>query len=136
MSLRLPRIAEQLFKEVRLCKLHHEMLTDELMSALYFVFHEPVLHGLDLVDRRSITKLVSPSGRTIYQVIGSAGQMYTCLLSSDYCTCPSYTYTVLVKMDSILCKHLLAAHLAEALGNIKEKRVLDHEVMTFTTQDF
>ncbi|XP_048582076.1 zinc finger SWIM domain-containing protein 7 isoform X3 [Nematostella vectensis] len=119
------------------------------MSALYFVFHEPVLHGLDLVDRRSITKLVSPSGRTIYQVImrcltvvsilkviGSAGQMYTCLLSSDYCTCPSYTYTVLVKMDSILCKHLLAAHLAEALGNIKEKRVLDHEVMTFTTQDF
>ena len=35
---------------------------------LHFVFHQPLLHALDLIDRKNITKLTTPSGRVLYQV--------------------------------------------------------------------
>ena len=38
---------------------------------LHFVFHQPLLHALDLVDRKNITKLTTPSGRVLYQVSAS-----------------------------------------------------------------
>ncbi|XP_031556637.1 zinc finger SWIM domain-containing protein 7-like [Actinia tenebrosa] len=128
-------ISEQLFAEVRLCQEQHGRLTEELLSALYFVFGQPILHALDLVDRRSITRLTSPSGRIIHQVVGSSGQTYTCLKASSFCTCPSYTYTVLVKMETIMCKHLLAVNLAEAIHNIKEKEVSNETITAHLSYD-
>ena len=35
---------------------------------LHFVFHQPLLHALDLVDQKNVTKLITPSGRVLYQV--------------------------------------------------------------------
>ena len=35
---------------------------------LHFVFHQPLLHALDLVDQKNVTKLTTPSGRVLYQV--------------------------------------------------------------------
>ena len=37
---------------------------------LHFVFHQPLLHALDLVDQKKVTKLTSTSGRVLYQVSG------------------------------------------------------------------
>ena len=35
---------------------------------LHFIFHQPLLHALDLVDQKNVTKLTTPSGRVLYQV--------------------------------------------------------------------
>ncbi|XP_059511453.1 zinc finger SWIM domain-containing protein 7 isoform X2 [Stegostoma tigrinum] len=43
-------------------------VTDELLLALKFVFGPAALHALELVDRRSVTLVQSPSGRSLYQL--------------------------------------------------------------------
>ncbi|KAL9981974.1 hypothetical protein ACROYT_G010750 [Oculina patagonica] len=131
MALSLRHVADQLFSEVRIEKEKHGHLTDEILSALHFVFHQPLLHALDLVDQKNITKLTTPSGRVLYQVVGSSNQLYNCLITGDFCTCPSYTFTVLVKMESLMCKHLLAIHLAEALGECRNRTITDEDFVAY-----
>lgn len=135
MALSLRHVVDQLFSEARLAKEKHGHLTDEVLSALHFVFHQPLLDALDLIDRKNITKLTTPSGRVLYQVLGSSNTLYTCLITGDYCTCPSYTFTVLVKMESLMCKHLLAVHLAEALGECKNQIITDEDFVAYVCYD-
>lgn len=135
MALSLRHVADQLFSEVHLVKEQHGHLTDEVLSALHFIFHQPLLHALDLVDQKNVTKLTTPSGRVLYQVVGSSNQVYNCLTSGDFCTCPSYTFTVLVKMESLMCKHLLAIHLAEALGECRRKAISDEDFVAYMCYD-
>ncbi|XP_053766975.1 zinc finger SWIM domain-containing protein 7 isoform X2 [Desmodus rotundus] len=75
---------------------------DEHLLSLKFVFGSSALQALDLVDRQSITLISSPSGRRVYQVLGSSGKMYTCLTSCHYCSCPAFAFSVLRKSDSLL----------------------------------
>lgn len=135
MAFSLRHVADQLFSEVRLAKEQHGHLTDELLSALHFVFHQPLLHALDLVDQKNVTKLTTPSGRVLYQVLGSSNHIYNCLITGDFCTCPSYTFTVLVKMESLMCKHLLAVHLAEALGECRNRAISDEDFVAYMCYD-
>ena len=118
----LQTIAEQLLLEVRREREESGKgcLSDDLMSALQFVFHQPLLQALDLLDRNSVSRFVCPAKRELYRVQGSAGRTYTCLVSSNYCSCPSFVYTVLVKEDSLMCKHMLAVQLARAMDAYQE----------------
>lgn len=45
---------------------------------LHFVFHQPLLHALDLVDQKNVTKLITPSGRVLYQVVNKKGERIFC----------------------------------------------------------
>lgn len=135
MALSLRHVADQLFSEVRVVKEEHGHLTDEVLSALHFVFNQSLLHALDLIDQKKVIKLITTSGRVLYQVAGSSNQVYICLLTGDFCTCPSYTFTVLVKMESLMCKHLLAVHLAEALGEFNSKTISDEDFAAYMSFD-
>ncbi|XP_031823727.1 zinc finger SWIM domain-containing protein 7 isoform X1 [Sarcophilus harrisii] len=95
-------------------------LPDKLLLALKFLFGPSAVQALDLVDRRSVTRISSPSGRTVFQVLGSSGKAYTCFTSCHYCSCPAFAFSVLRKSDSLLCKHLLATYLSLALGLCQE----------------
>lgn len=59
---------KQLFREVEQVHIEKGCLTDELLSALNFVFPSCLLQALDLVDKKNVCVLNSPSGRSIYQV--------------------------------------------------------------------
>ena len=108
--------AEQLFLEVKRETEEAGRISEDLMSALLFVFQTPVHQAFDLLDQGAVTRYSCPTGRELYRVKGSGGRFYTCLTSSNYCSCPSFVYTVLVKEDSLLCKHMLAVQLARAIG--------------------
>eukprot|EP00112_Aurelia_sp_Birch-Aquarium-sp1_P011163 Seg2351.7 transcript_id=Seg2351.7/GoldUCD/mRNA.D3Y31 product="Zinc finger SWIM domain-containing protein 7" protein_id=Seg2351.7/GoldUCD/D3Y31 len=123
--------AKQLFKLVADDAKKHEKLTDEMMSALHCVFPTTLLHAVDLIDRKFITKFVTPSKREIYQVKGSSGVPYFCFASSDYCTCPSYLYTVLLKREALMCKHLLAMHLAISMNNFAVREISDEDYVAY-----
>uniref|UniRef100_A0A8C6XIH9 Uncharacterized protein n=1 Tax=Naja naja TaxID=35670 RepID=A0A8C6XIH9_NAJNA len=71
-------------------------------SRLRFVFGTSVVPALDLVDRQSVTRFVSPSGRTVYQVVGSSGKLYTCYASCHFCSCPAFAFSVLRKGDNLV----------------------------------
>uniref|UniRef100_A0A8C8GY42 SWIM-type domain-containing protein n=1 Tax=Oncorhynchus tshawytscha TaxID=74940 RepID=A0A8C8GY42_ONCTS len=84
-------------------------VADDLLIATRFVFGSCALQALDLVDQRSVTCVSSSSGWTAYQ-------WCTCYTSCHYCPCPAFTYTVLRKNKSLLCKHILMAYLSHAMG--------------------
>ncbi|XP_063002526.1 zinc finger SWIM domain-containing protein 7 isoform X2 [Elgaria multicarinata webbii] len=95
---------------------------------LKFVFGASAVPALDLVDRRSVTRITSPSGRTVYQVVGSSGKLYTCYASCHFCTCPAFVFSVLRKDDNLVCKHLLAVYLSRAVGACQELTVPDRQL--------
>ena len=120
-------VVEQLLTEVRREKSENGELSDDLLSALYAVFQQPLLNALDIIDRESVTRCVCPTGRELYQVQGSGSKVYICLTTSNYCSCPSFVYSTIIKEDSILCKHQLAVHLAGAMQCYKKIEVSDEE---------
>uniref|UniRef100_A0A8C4PS05 Zinc finger SWIM-type containing 7 n=1 Tax=Equus asinus asinus TaxID=83772 RepID=A0A8C4PS05_EQUAS len=101
---------------------------DEHLLSLKFVFGSSAIQALDLVDRQSITLISSPSGRRVYQVLGSSGKTYTCLASCHYCSCPAFAFSVLRKSDSLLCKHLLAVYLSQVMRTCQQLSVSDKQL--------
>ncbi|XP_069082390.1 zinc finger SWIM domain-containing protein 7 isoform X3 [Pleurodeles waltl] len=124
----LPAVAEELLKEVKKAFVETSHIPDELLLALKFVFGSSALYALDLVDQHCVTRITSPSGRVVFQVLGSSGKLYTCYSSCHYCSCPSFTFSVLKKNDSLLCKHVLAIYLSQALGACQERSVSDKQL--------
>ena len=55
------------------------------------------------------------------------GQKYHCLPTSNYCSCPSFVYNVVLRQDWLLCKHQLAVHLATAMERCSTVQVTDTE---------
>ncbi|XP_075296049.1 zinc finger SWIM domain-containing protein 7 isoform X2 [Opisthocomus hoazin] len=117
-------------------------------TRLKFIFGPSAVPALDLVDQRSVTRVMSPSGRTAYQVLGSSGKLYTCYSSCHFCTCPAFGFTVLQKSESLLiegdipallllstwlcyclqCKHILAVYLSQAVGACQELTVSEEQL--------
>ncbi|EFB15145.1 hypothetical protein PANDA_009722, partial [Ailuropoda melanoleuca] len=95
---------------------------------LKFIFGSSAIQALDLVDRQSITLISSPSGRRVYQVLGSSGRTYLCLASCHYCSCPAFAFSVLRKNDSLLCKHLLAVYLSQVTRTCRQLKVSDKQL--------
>ncbi|XP_040006450.1 zinc finger SWIM domain-containing protein 7 [Xiphias gladius] len=124
----LPTVAEQLFQDIQKSYQETSQIPDDLLIALKFVFGPCALQALDLVDQRSVTCLSSPSGRKVFQVMGGSGRLYTCFVSCHYCPCPAFAYTVLRRNEGLLCKHILAAYLFQAMGVTQQDSVSDQQM--------
>ncbi|XP_067669990.1 zinc finger SWIM domain-containing protein 7-like isoform X2 [Haliotis asinina] len=127
-------VGQQLLGEVERVYSAHGRLTDEILSSLQFVFQGPLLPALDLVDRKAVSIITSPSGRSLYQVMGSSGTPYTCFTSSTYCSCPSYRFSVLLKEVNMMCKHRLAILLSKRMGLIRTASATDQELSSMIVQ--
>uniref|UniRef100_A0A3Q2XFB8 Zinc finger, SWIM-type containing 7 n=1 Tax=Haplochromis burtoni TaxID=8153 RepID=A0A3Q2XFB8_HAPBU len=97
-------------------------------SKLKFVFGSCALQALDLVDQHSVTCLTAPSGRKAFQVTGGSGRLYTCFLSCHYCPCPAFAYSVLRRNDGLVCKHILAVYLSQAMAATQQESVSDQQM--------
>ncbi|KAL8604671.1 hypothetical protein ACOMHN_013451 [Nucella lapillus] len=121
-------VGRSLLQEATRVFREHGKLTEEILSALHFVYQGPLLSALELVDKGAVSHLVSPSGRAVYQVIGSSGTPYTCFSTSHYCSCPAFTFSVLHKEDHMMCKHHLAVKLSDITGKTKTVNVSDQHL--------
>ncbi|XP_037736197.2 zinc finger SWIM domain-containing protein 7 isoform X3 [Chelonia mydas] len=128
MEATLPAVAEELLKEIQKAFQETAHVPDDLLLALKFVFGSSAVAALDLVDQHSVTRIVSSSGRAVYQVLGSSGKLYTCYASCHFCTCPAFAFSVLRKNDSLVCKHILAMYLSQATGACQELSVSDQQL--------
>ncbi|KAF9501952.1 hypothetical protein BDN71DRAFT_503204 [Pleurotus eryngii] len=100
-----------------------EPIHDDTLHQLRVLFPDSlVLAAFDIVDRKNVMKYTTPWGRVFYQVIGSTA---TYSVQPDlghspnvrfYCTCPAFSYTVLLAESYFMCKHILAVALAEQLN--------------------
>jgi len=104
-------------------RLEHNELTYDSLMRLQIIFPESlIIAALDLIDRGSVIRHITPWNHTEYEVLGSTAT-YTILLDLDTapkipysCTCPSFIYAVLLSETHIMCKHLLATFLARKLS--------------------
>ena len=135
MAVALPEVVEELLSEMAAAVRDSARIPDELLLSLEFVFGSSAIQALDLVDRESVTLISSPSGRRVYQVLGSSGKTYTCLASCHYCSCPAFSFSVLRKSDSLLCKHLLAIYLSQLLRNCQQLHVSDKQLTDLLMED-
>ncbi|XP_044139697.1 zinc finger SWIM domain-containing protein 7 [Bufo gargarizans] len=128
MDLTLPSVAEELLREIKCSYCETSQISDEHLLGLKFIFGPTALYALDLVDQRSVTHVTSPSGRSTYQVIGSSGKVYTCYKACHYCSCPAFSFSVLRRNDSLMCKHILAVYLSQAIGCCQDLSVSDKQM--------
>ncbi|XP_053130838.1 zinc finger SWIM domain-containing protein 7-like [Hemicordylus capensis] len=128
MDATLPAVAEELLKEIEKAFRETSHVPDSHLLALKFIFGTSAVPALDLVDRQSVTRIASPSGRTVYQVHGSSNKLYVCYASCHFCTCPAFAFSVLRKGSSLMCKHLLAIYLSWAMGLCQELTVSDKQL--------
>ncbi|KAG7098851.1 hypothetical protein E1B28_000754 [Marasmius oreades] len=97
-------------------------LPEDFIHALHSFFPDSlILAALDLIDRQCVIKNISPWGHIQFDVLGSTAT-YTVLVNlsvtpvSAYCTCPAFVFAVLISQSHIMCKHILAARLAQKLS--------------------
>ncbi|XP_063344046.1 zinc finger SWIM domain-containing protein 7 [Pelmatolapia mariae] len=124
----LPAVAEQLFRDIQKTYQEASQIPNDLLIALKFVFGSCALQALDLVDQHSVTCLTSPSGRKAFQVTGGSGRLYTCFLSCHYCPCPAFAYSVLRRNEGLVCKHILAVYLSQAMAATQQENVSDQQM--------
>ncbi|XP_042903259.1 zinc finger SWIM domain-containing protein 7 isoform X2 [Parasteatoda tepidariorum] len=105
----------------------HQKISEKSLSMLSFLFGFTAAQALDLIDKKCISHITSPSGRELFQVQRNVTEFHVCLKDSNYCTCPSFIYNV-VKKDQFMCKHKLAASICFAMGLCKEVQYSDETV--------
>ncbi|KAF2358420.1 Zinc finger SWIM-type [Trinorchestia longiramus] len=121
--------AEELVREAGRQWLSAGQLSQDILCCLHSVYGKTLMPALQLIDDRKVTKVTCPSGRWVYRVSGSSGVPYICLPGSAYCQCPAYKYSVLLKREAIMCKHVLAAKLATQMVEFEVKAVSDLEMV-------
>ncbi len=124
-------IRTKILQEAGLVYREKKTLTDSILTALNFAFPGgPLLHALDLVEKEKVSELTAPSGRSVFQVIGSSGTPYICLLTSGYCGCPAFRYCVLKRGEYPYCKHILAILLSKEFELVKMQQISEDELST------
>jgi len=112
-------------------------LTDETTQALRAIFDDDLLlAALDLVDHKCVLKYKSPWERTFYWVQSTADPSTATsiyLLGEQSmipwsCECPAFVKRMLLGNDFVMCKHILAATLAEKTKTISEQEGTPHDL--------
>ncbi len=96
-------------------------------------FEKNFVESMKLVEENRV-KLVTfaPSGRVVWVVKGRRKE-YQVVPQSMFCTCDDFYFRVMGKKKQ-LCYHLMAQHLAEALGSQDHSELLDSEYADFTAK--
>ncbi|KAG5639119.1 hypothetical protein H0H81_006708 [Sphagnurus paluster] len=122
--------------------IENQDLSDEHIIKLNSVFPETIVVGaLDLLDRENVIKYTTPYCYPQYQVIGST-DIYTVLLNITisptpfYCSCPAFSYCVLLSGSHMMCKHILAARLADKLSLFIERPMKPEDVEAMFVRQF
>ena len=116
-----------------------QIVSDEVLKELAHLFPATTLiHALELIDKDKIIKYIgNTSKRELFAVKPSSGvgvgrykqrsRTYKCI-SHCYCTCQSFSMSVISKKEFRYCKHLLAVILADALDCYSIINVPDTEL--------
>lgn len=129
-SSRIPLVAECVLNQVelRVKESESKQLLDEELLSLHSVFGAVLERALDILEKYpSFTAYTTTNKtRTLIEIKGENDRCYRVFPRINFCPCRSFKHQVLERKAQVLCKHVLAARIAQILG-----RLTDHEV----TQD-
>ncbi len=108
-------------------------LTGEHRLTLAKIFGKRFENAWKAVAEGAVKKYVfEPSGRTVWIVVGKERD-YQVLPEVNYCTCEDYYFRVL-DGEILLCYHILAQKLAEALNRYEQIDESDDLYETLTAE--
>jgi len=108
-------------------------VSDDQQTLLVKTFEKRFVEAMKLVDQGRVKQVrFAPSGRTIWIVRGRRKE-YQVVPLSRFCTCDDYYFRVMGHKKQ-LCYHLIAQHLAEALGNQDRSDLVDSDYAMFTAK--
>ncbi|RLI15126.1 MAG: hypothetical protein DRO43_02165 [Candidatus Hecatellales archaeon] len=108
-------------------------LSSRYMNLLAQRFGKRFENAWKAVTEGAVKKYVfQPSGRVIWIVVGKERD-YQVLPEVDYCTCDDYYYRVL-DGEALLCYHLIAQRLAEALNRYELVETEENLYETFMSE--
>ena len=122
-------IADAIFDEIRASgtETRAPELTDRHLEVLAAVFRENHLaNALELVQTGRVKRLVAErSGRSCFQVQGKSAREEYLVHPRHYCSCRAFQWDVVSRGDQLICKHQLAARIAQATGAYPVASVTD-----------
>ncbi|KAK2952157.1 hypothetical protein BLNAU_12860 [Blattamonas nauphoetae] len=113
--------ANELFAQI---KQNNGQISDSILFGLTFIFKKVAQEAISLLEENRIVFLKTSSGRGYYRVEGK-NEAYLCY--PHYCSCLSFMYSVVLHLESCMCKHQLAIHIGEAMGCIPTQDITDNE---------
>jgi predicted nucleic acid-binding Zn finger protein len=91
------------------------LISEDVKNGLLDLFGDKLDHSVKAVEEGKVKRITfSPSRRVVWQVSGK-GRDYVILPNAEYCSCEDFYFRV-IDHEELLCYHLLAQKLAEALG--------------------
>lgn len=102
-------------KQIENIRLAGELTTEDvrILNSLFSVI---ISTSFELVKNRAVIKISSKSGRYIFKVSENE-ETYICNLKPKYhCTCKKFIQQVIFDKDVIMCTHIMAVYLSDALG--------------------
>ena len=126
-------LEKNLLEKLKEGYLTNQKIADSLLESLYFLYKNPLLEALHLLDKYEheicVTEICEEStGRRIYQVNGSTGFIYYLFTSLNFCTCASFKFNVLKNFEYVYCKHIVVIKLSIALNKLNKKLVNQTEL--------
>ena len=108
-------------------------VTEQQKVVLDSTFQKGSQQALALVEEGKVSRFkFQPSGRTVWVVKGRKGE-YQVLPESMFCTCDDYYFRVMGEKRQ-LCYHLVAQHVAEALGKFHSSELTDSDYDAVTAK--
>ncbi len=108
-------------------------LSNRLKEELEKTFGERFSNGWQLANSKKVRMFqFAPSGRVVWVVEGRKSE-YQVLPEIPFCYCDDYYFRVMDKKRG-LCYHIIALHVAEALGNFQKISKKDSQYSPITAR--
>jgi predicted nucleic acid-binding Zn finger protein len=92
-----------------------KLVPEDVKNKLTSIFGAKFDHSMKSVEEGRVKRITfNPSRRVVWQISGK-GRDYVILSNAEYCSCEDFYFRV-IDHEEILCYHLLAQKIAEALG--------------------
>ncbi len=104
-------------------------IDDEFVNYLESIYPDKSSEILQTL-KRGITKYVfKPSNRIIWTAIGENDEYL--IYPKIYCSCIDFYNRVVIKRKKVVCKHLIAQAISDALNEFKEQELDDKSFTEF-----
>lgn len=121
--------SKDLLSEIYLKMKEKGDIDDEFVNYLESIYPDKSSEILQSL-KRGITKYIfKPSNRIIWTTIGENDEYL--IYPKIYCSCIDFYNRVVIKRKKVVCKHLIAQTISDALNNFKEKKLDDRNYNTF-----
>lgn len=102
-----------------------QVLDEELIDFLEVLFPDRSTNIIEVIKRGITKNIYKPSNRIVWTAMGENQEHL--MYPKIFCSCQDFYKSVIIKKERLVCKHLIAQIISEALNNYKIKELEDQE---------